>query len=302
MSEQETQQQLEAAIESNPAVLSMKDLLEAGVHFGHQTKRWNPKMKPFIYGSRNGIHIINLAETVRCFYNVYNFIAGVAAKGEPILFVGTKKQAQEIVSEEAVRARQFYVTHRWLGGMLTNWRTIKGSIERLKSLEKLKEDGTYQRLTKKEVLQKEREREKLEKNLGGIKNMPSLPGALFVIDPKAERIAVQEATRLGIPVAAIVDTNCDPDMVDYVVPGNDDAIRAIRLFTSRVADACLDGLAGRRDRKPEPAAPGRERAPSAGAPAGASAGAPPAPSRVEVVRRKKGVRGADDGYSDSSND
>jgi len=274
---------MEAAMQTtDPALLSMRDLLEAGVHFGHQTKRWNPKMKPYIYGSRNGIHIVNLAETVRCFYSAYQFIQGVVARGEPILFIGTKKQAQEIVAEEALRGKQFFVTHRWLGGMLTNWRTIKGSIERLKSLEKLKEDGTYLRLTKKEVLQKEREREKLEENLGGIKNMPGLPGAIFIIDPKAERIAVQEANRLGIPVVAVVDTNCDPDPIDYVIPGNDDAIRAIRLFTAKIADAALDGAAGRKDR-PAPAAANQAR----GERQSGERPKDPAQDKV-VVRRRKG--------------
>ena len=271
---------METAVqESNPAVLSMRDLLEAGVHFGHQTKRWNPKMKPYIYGARNGIHIVNLAETVRAFYKVYHFVAGVVARGDSILFVGTKKQAQEIVAEEATRGRQFFVTHRWLGGMLTNWRTIRQSVERLKAIEKMKEDDTYLHLTKKEILRRERERLKLERNLGGIKDMVSQPGALFVVDPKREHIAVCEARRLGIPVVAIVDTNCDPDEVDYTIPGNDDAIRAIRLFCSRVADACLDGAAGRRERaRMGDFIMGREQV------AGSSG------SKVEVVRRKKAPR------------
>ncbi len=265
----------QAIAQTDPSVLSMRDLLEAGVHFGHQTKRWNPKMRPYIYGARNGIHIVNLAETVRHFYQAYHFVSAVASRGEPILFVGTKKQAQEIIAEEATRARQFFVTHRWLGGMLTNWRTIRGSIDRLKAIEKMREDDTYSRLTKKEALTKEREREKLERNLGGIKNMPALPGAMIVVDPKRERIAVQEARRLGIPVVAVVDTNCDPEAVDYVIPGNDDAIRAIRLFTGRLADACLDGQAGRRDR----------RAAAEGPQGGPSRERGPAPANVKVVRR-----------------
>ena len=272
------EEQMEAALtQRDPAVLSMRELLEAGVHFGHQTKRWDPKMKPYIYGARNGIHIVNLAETVRLFYDAYHFVAGIAARGEPIMFVGTKKQGQEIIAEEATRARQFYVTHRWLGGMLTNWRTIRQSIDRLKAIEKMREDDTYERITKKEVLQKERQREKLERNLGGIKNMPALPGALVVFDPKRERIAVQEATRLGIPVVAVVDTNCDPDPIQHVIPGNDDAIRAIRLFSSRIADACLAGAAGRRDRSAPGGGDGFQHAARPSGPGG----------RVEVVRRKK---------------
>ncbi len=271
MSEQVDTGAQEQPVQSNPAILSMRDLLEAGVHFGHQTKRWNPKMKPYIYGARNGIHIINLAQTVHMFHEAYHFVASVAAKGEPVLFVGTKKQAQEIVAEEATRAKQYYVTHRWLGGMLTNWRTIKQSIDRLKAIEKMREDDTFSRLTKKEVLHRERELEKLERNLGGIKDMPKLPGAVIVVDPRRERIAVAEARRLKIPVVAIVDTNCDPDLVDYVIPGNDDAIRSIRLFVSRLADACLDGSAGRRDR-------------------GEDVYAPADRGKVQVVMRKKGGR------------
>lgn len=223
------------------AKVSMKQLLEAGVHFGHQTKRWNPKMKPYIFGARNGIYIIDLQRTVRYFRTAYDFIKDVVESGENILFVGTKKQAQEAVREEADRAGQFYVNNRWLGGMLTNFATIKGSIDRLKKIEAMAEDGTFELLTKKEVLQLERERIKLERSLGGIKGMTKLPGAMFVIDPKKEAIAVKEARKLGIPVVAVVDTNCDPDDIDYIIPGNDDAIRAIRLFVATMADACLDG-------------------------------------------------------------
>jgi len=223
------------------AKVSMKQLLEAGVHFGHQTKRWNPKMKPYIFGARNGIYIIDLQRTVRYFRTAYDFIKDVVESGENVLFVGTKKQAQEAVREEAVRAGQFYVNNRWLGGMLTNFATIKGSIDRLKKIEAMAGDGTFELLTKKEVLQLERERIKLERSLGGIKGMTKLPGAMFVIDPKKEAIAVKEARKLGIPVVAVVDTNCDPDDIDYIIPGNDDAIRAIRLFVSTMADACLDG-------------------------------------------------------------
>jgi len=223
------------------AQITMKQLLEAGVHFGHQTKRWNPKMKPYIFGARNGIYIIDLQKTVRYFKAASNFVKETVEKGDKILFVGTKKQAQDSIAEEAARAGQFYVNNRWLGGMLTNFSTIKGSIDRLKKIETMSQDGTYQLLTKKEALQLERERAKLEKSLGGIKGMTKMPGAVFVVDPKKEAIAVKEARKLGVPVVAVVDTNCDPDEIDYIIPGNDDAIRAIRLFSSRIADACLEG-------------------------------------------------------------
>ncbi len=231
------------------AQISMKQMLEAGVHFGHQTKRWNPKMKPYIFGARNGIYIIDLQKTVRHFKSAYQFIEDTVAKGEKVLFVGTKKQAQDAISEEALRADQYYVNHRWLGGMLTNFTTIKQSIDRLKKIEAMVADGTIDQYTKKEALQLEREREKLEKNLGGIKNMGKLPGAVFIVDPKKEAIAVQEANKLGIPVVAVVDTNCDPDNIDYVIPGNDDAIRAIRLFASKMCEACMDGTQQRKEAK-----------------------------------------------------
>jgi small subunit ribosomal protein S2 len=221
--------------------ITMRQLLEAGVHFGHQTKRWNPKMRPFIFGARNGIHIIDLQHTVKLFNRAHKFLVDTVAAGEAVLFVGTKKQAQEVIQEEAKRAGMFFVTNRWLGGTLTNFKTVKGSIERLRSIEKMAEDGTFDRLNKKEVLNLERERIKLEKTLGGIKNMASLPGAVFIIDPKKEHIAVEEARKLEIPIVAITDTNCDPDLIDYVIPGNDDAIRAIKLFTNKVADACVTG-------------------------------------------------------------
>jgi small subunit ribosomal protein S2 len=219
----------------------MKELLEAGVHFGHQTKRWNPKMKPYIFGARNGIYIIDLQKTVRYFKSAYSYVKETAEQGHTVLFVGTKKQAQDSVAEEATRCGQYYVNQRWLGGMLTNFSTVKQSIERLKKLDAMFEDGTIEAYTKKESLKMDKEREKLEKVLGGIKNMSKLPGLMFVIDPKNEEIAVQEAQKLGIPVVAIVDTNCDPDMIDYVIPGNDDAIRAIRLLSSKIADAILEG-------------------------------------------------------------
>src|SRR5436309_9304238 len=234
----------------NEPPISMRQLLEAGVHFGHQTKRWNPKMRPFIFGARNGIHIIDLQHTVKLFNKAYQFLVNTAANGDPVLFVGTKKQAQEVIQEEARRSGMFFVTNRWLGGTLTNFKTVKGSIERLRTIEKMAEDGTFERLTKKEVLQLERERAKLEKTLGGIKNMGGLPGAVFIIDPKKEHIAVEEARKLEIPIVAITDTNCDPDLIDYVIPGNDDAIRSIKLITQRIADAVVEGTARRKEFTP----------------------------------------------------
>ena len=226
------------------AEVSMKQLLEAGVHFGHQTSRWNPKMKPYIFGARNGIYIIDLQQTVKLFRDAYQFIKSVVADGGTIMFVGTKKQAQDAIREEAERCGQLYVNNRWLGGMLTNFQTVKASIDRLKKCEEVLEDPKMaEALTKKEMLGIRRERDKLMTAMGGIKNMKRLPDALFVIDPKKEEIAVKEANRLGIPVVAIVDTNCDPDCIDYRIPGNDDAIRAIRLFTSSIADAVLEGKA-----------------------------------------------------------
>jgi len=247
--------------------VTMKQLLEAGVHFGHQTRRWNPKMKPYIFGARNGIYIIDLQKTVQLFKVAYNFVADTTAGGQSVLFVGTKKQAAEAIYEETDRAGMFFVNNRWLGGTLTNFQTIKRSIERLKKLEQMKADGSINRFPKKEIQSLDRQMAKLEKNLGGIKNMDRLPGALFVIDPRRERIAVHEARKLGIPVVAVVDTNCDPDDVDFVIPGNDDAIRAIRLMTSRIADACIEGrqrydeaLSGPSDTE-EPDAPAQDYKP-----------------------------------------
>ena len=225
------------------AELTMREMLEAGVHFGHQTNRWNPKMKPYIFGARNGIYIIDLQKTVPLFTRAFRFMVDVVAKGEKILFVGTKKQAQEVIRDEALRAEQFFVNSRWLGGTLTNYRTIKASIDRLRTIEKMEADGIFERLTKKEVLQLTRERNKLEKNLGGIKDMVRLPGAVFIIDTKKEHIAVAEARKLGIPIVAVVDTNCDPEDIDYPIPGNDDAIRSIRIFLAKVAEACIEGNA-----------------------------------------------------------
>lgn len=226
------------------AVISMKQLLEAGVHFGHQTRRWNPKMAPYIFTERNGIYIIDLQKTVKKVDEAYNFLLSVAEAGETILFVGTKKQAQEAVKEEAVRAGMYFVNERWLGGMMTNFQTIQKRVKRLKALEAMEEDGTFAVLTKKEVLALRHEMEKLQKFLGGIKEMNKLPGALFIVDPRKERIAVAEAKKLGIPIVAIVDTNCDPDEIDYVIPGNDDAIRAVKLLTARMADAVIEGRQG----------------------------------------------------------
>jgi small subunit ribosomal protein S2 len=223
------------------AYVTMKQLLEAGVHFGHQTRRWNPKMKPYIFGARNGIYIIDLQKTVKLFKVAYEYVASAAAAGGQVLFVGTKKQAQDAIVEESTRAGMPFVSHRWLGGMLTNFGTIQRGIDRLKRLETMFEDGTIDRFPKKEILRMDRLRQKLDRNLGGIKNMGSLPAAVFVVDAKQEQIAVKEANKLGIPVVSIVDTNCDPDGIDYIIPGNDDAIRAIRLVTSRMADAALQG-------------------------------------------------------------
>lgn len=225
------------------AYVTMKELLEAGVHFGHQTKRWNPKMKPYIFGARNGIYIIDLQKTVGMFKIAYDFVVDKVAEGQSILFVGTKKQARDSIYEEANRCEMFYVHNRWLGGMLTNFQTIRQSIERLNYLNDIQNKESLNLFPKKERLKLMKERLKLDNNLGGIRTMNGLPGAIFVVDPKNEAIAVREGRRLNIPIIAIVDTNCDPDDVDYIIPGNDDAIRAIRLLTSRIADACIDGRA-----------------------------------------------------------
>ena len=225
------------------AYITMKELLEAGVHFGHQTKRWNPKMKPYIFGARNGIYIIDLQRTVAMFKVAYDFVMNTVAEGKSVLFVGTKKQARESIYEEANRSEMFYVHNRWLGGMLTNFQTIRQSIDRLNYLNEIQNDGSINLSPKKERLKLAKERVKLDNNLGGIRAMNGLPGAIFVVDPKNEMIAVREGRRLHIPIVAIVDTNCDPDEVDYLIPGNDDAIRAIRLLTSRIADACIAGKA-----------------------------------------------------------
>ncbi len=226
------------------AVISMKQLLEAGVHFGHQTRRWNPKMAPYIFTERNGIYIIDLQKTVKKLEEAYLFIRDIAAEGETVLFVGTKKQAQEAIKEEAEKVGMYYVNARWLGGMLTNFKTMRTRIDRLKQLRKMQEDGTFDLLPKKEVIKLHLEIEKLEKYLGGVKDMKKLPGALFVVDPRKEKNAIAEAKKLGIPVVAIVDTNCDPDEVDYVIPGNDDAIRAVKLIAQTMANAVIEGRQG----------------------------------------------------------
>ncbi len=226
------------------AVISMKQLLEAGVHFGHQTRRWNPKMAPYIFTERNGIYIIDLQKTVRKIDEAYAFVRNVAMEGKSVLFVGTKKQAQESIEAEAKRCNMFYVNNRWLGGMMTNFRTIKTRIARLNDIDKMEENGDFDRLPKKEVIKLMAEREKLNENLGGIREMKTLPGCIFVVDPRKEHIAVAEARTLGIPIVAIVDTNCDPDEIDYVIPGNDDAIRAVKLIASKMADAVLEGKQG----------------------------------------------------------
>ncbi|MBQ8828457.1 MAG: 30S ribosomal protein S2 [Clostridia bacterium] len=235
------------------AVISMKQLLEAGVHFGHQTRRWNPKMAEYIYTERNGIYIIDLQKTVKKIDEAYYFISDIAKAGGTVLFVGTKKQAKDSILEEAERCGMYYVTNRWLGGMLTNFKTIKTRVAKLNKLNAMEEDGTFDRLPKKEVIKLKAERDKLEKNLGGIKSINGLPSALFVVDPKVEKNAVLEAKKLGIPVVGIVDTNCDPDDVDYVIPGNDDAIRAVKLIAGKMADAIIEGREGT-----EAAAPAEE--------------------------------------------
>ena len=226
------------------AQVSMRDMINAGVHFGHQTRYWNPQMKPFIFGARNGVHIINLEKTLPLFNEALAELTRIASNNGKVLFVGTKRAAQEAVQAAALDCQQYYVNHRWLGGMLTNWKTVRQSIKRLKDLETQSQDGTFDKLTKKEALMRTREMEKLELSLGGIKDMPKMPGALFVVDPKKEKIAIAEAKKLGIPVVATVDTNCDPDEVEFPIPANDDAIRAVKLLAGKMADAVLEGRQG----------------------------------------------------------
>ena len=240
------------------SVISMKQLLEAGVHFGHQTRRWNPKMAQYIFTERNGIYIIDLQKTVKKAEEAYKAMKEIAETGKPVLFVGTKKQAQEAIKEEAERCGMFYVNERWLGGMLTNHKTIKTRIEKLRKLEKMEEEGTFNVLPKKEVIKLRAEKEKLEKYLNGIKDMPELPGAIFVVDPRKENIAIQEAHRLGIPVIGIVDTNCDPEQLDFAIPGNDDAIRAVKLITGAMATAIIEGRQAIADEVAEEAAEDQE--------------------------------------------
>ena len=266
------------------STVTMKQLLEAGVHFGHQTKRWNPKMKEYIFGSRNGIYIIDLQKTVRLFKEAYKFVVDTTAKGGSILFVGTKKQAQDSILEESSRAGMFYINQRWLGGTLTNFRTIKKNIDHLKKLDTMKADGTVEALPKKEVLQMDKLRAKMEKTLGGIKEMGKLPAGIFIVDPRKEQIAVHEARKLGIPIVAIVDSNCDPDEIDYIIPGNDDAIRAIRLISSKIADACLEG---KQIREAQLSAEGAAAPAAEGAPPKAEGGEPEAAKPEESEKDEK---------------
>jgi len=267
----------------------MKELLEAGVHFGHQTKRWNPKMKEYIFGERNGIYIIDLQKTLKMFKEASKFVTDMATQGKLVLFVGTKRQAQDAIAEEATRCGMFYVNSRWLGGLLTNWVTVQKSVKRLKELDDMATDGRYELLPKKEVIKLERERKHLQANLAGIKNLNRLPDTIFVIDSNKEQIAVKEARKLGIPVVAVVDTNCDPTEVDYVIPGNDDALRAIRLFASKIADSVVEGSQAATDKE------GAEIAAAVGIAAGAEESAAPAPEgeRAEGERAEGEAPGLD---------
>ena len=234
-------------VASGDLPIGLRALIDAGVHFGHQTKRWNPRMRPFIYGARNGIHIVDLDQTAQLFKKAFSFVSDAVARGGHVLFVGTKRQAADVIFEEATRADQFYVTGRWLGGTLTNFKTVKQGIERLRDLDRMAEDGTFANLSKKEALTLTREQDKLEKYLGGIKLLNAIPSVIFVVDPNHEHIAVKEGRKLHVPIVALTDTNCDPDLVDFIIPGNDDAIRSIKLITSRIADACIEGQQRRRE-------------------------------------------------------
>jgi small subunit ribosomal protein S2 len=273
------------------ATITMKELLEAGVHFGHQTKRWNPKMKEFIFGERNGIYIIDLQKTLKMFKDASRFVQESAGEGKTILFVGTKRQAQEAIAEEAQRCGGFYVNNRWLGGLLTNWVTVQKSVKRLKELDEMAVDGRYELLPKKEVIKLERERKHLQANLAGIKNMDRLPDLIFVIDSNKEQIAVREARKLGIPVVAVVDTNCDPSEVDYVIPGNDDALRAIRLFASKVADSVVEGMQAATD---------KQGPPSGGAAEGEGTGAETAAAAEGTTEAAQAARKAPEGAAAES--
>jgi len=260
----------------------MKELLEAGVHFGHQTKRWDPRMKEYIFGERNGIYIIDLQKTLKMFKEASKFVTDLAASGKVILFVGTKRQAQDAIAEEATRCGMFYINQRWLGGLLTNWVTVQKSVKRLQELDEMATDGRYELLTKKEVIRLERERKHLQANLAGIKSMRRLPDAIFVVDSSNEAIAVKEARKLGIPVVAVVDTNCDPTVVDYVIPGNDDALRAIRLFTSKIADSVAEGVAAMGDKTVDQAGVTADLQAAAEGEAPAEAAAPEAEGDVDL--------------------
>ena len=267
------------------ANITMKELLEAGVHFGHQTKRWNPKMKEYIFGERNGIYIIDLQKTLKMFKEASKFVQDQAAEGKLVLFVGTKRQAQDAIAEEATRCGMFYVNSRWLGGLLTNWVTVQKSVKRLKELDEMATDGRYELLPKKEVIKLERERKHLQANLAGIKNLNRLPDVLFVIDSNKEQIAVKEARKLGIPVVAVVDTNCDPSEVDYVIPGNDDALRAIRLFASKIADSVVEGSQAATDKQMADVAAGVQYSEAAEAAAASPAedGAAAVPAETSTI-------------------
>jgi small subunit ribosomal protein S2 len=260
----------------------MKELLEAGVHFGHQTKRWDPRMKEYIFGERNGIYIIDLQKTLKMFKEASKFVTDLAASGKVILFVGTKRQAQDAIAEEATRCGMFYINQRWLGGLLTNWVTVQKSVKRLQEIDEMAVDGRYDLLTKKEVIRLERERKHLQANLAGIKSMRRLPDAIFVVDSSNEAIAVKEARKLGIPVVAVVDTNCDPTVVDYVIPGNDDALRAIRLFTSKIADSVAEGVAAIGDKQFAAEAPGVTAELQAAAEGGSAEAAPESENDVDL--------------------
>jgi len=264
------------------ATITMKELLEAGVHFGHQTKRWDPRMKEYIFGERNGIYIIDLQKTLKMFKEASKFVTDLAASGKVILFVGTKRQAQDAIAEEATRCGMFYINQRWLGGLLTNWVTVQKSVKRLQELDEMATDGRYELLTKKEVIRLERERKHLQANLAGIKSMRRLPDAIFVVDSSNEAIAVKEARKLGIPVVAVVDTNCDPTVVDYVIPGNDDALRAIRLFTSKIADSVAEGVAAMGDKTVDQAGVTADLQAAAEGEAPAEAAAPEAEGDVDL--------------------
>jgi small subunit ribosomal protein S2 len=273
------------------ANITMKELLEAGVHFGHQTKRWNPKMKEYIFGERNGIYIIDLQKTLKMFKDASKYVQEMATQGKIILFVGTKRQAQDAIAEEATRCGMFYINQRWLGGLLTNWVTVQKSVKRLKELDEMATDGRYELLPKKEVIKLERERKHLQANLAGIKNLNRLPDVVFVIDSNKEAIAVKEARKLGIPVVAVVDTNCDPTEVDYVIPGNDDALRAIRLFASKISDSVVEGVTASTDKQAAEVAGIAAAAEATAADAGAGVAAAETASEPEVVSMEDVVEG-----------